>query len=444
MAGHLAGCCPFQPGGHRRGHAAGRTGGQIATCGGDAVMRLARSVKISRKQLMAHKLRSILALVGIIIGVSAVIVMVAIGNGAQEEVLSKIRDMGTNLVIVNAGQAEKSAGRAQMRGAVTTLRLEDVEAIKNNLDLIRNAAPIQSKKVQVKFANLSSNTTVVGTSHEFPEVRSFCTQRGIFFSESENRASRRVAVLGRSVDNNLFEGTEPIGKTIRVGQIQFEVIGVMESKGVDLNGVDQDDQIFIPIQTALRRVFNQDYISSIYLQTNGPDEMAAAKRQVRELLRERHRLNRSDKPDDFTIQSQTELMDAQRETTDTFTALIASIGGVSLLIGGIGILAIMLIAIRERRKEIGLRMAVGASRKDITWQFVVESAILSVGGGLIGIALGIAVALVIAVATDWNTSVSLASILAAFGFSLLVGLIFGVSPARKASMLDPIVALRGE
>jgi len=407
-------------------------------------MRLARSVKISRKQLMAHKLRSILALVGIIIGVSAVIVMVAIGNGAQEEVLSKIRDMGTNLVIVNAGQAEKSAGRAQMRGAVTTLRLEDVEAIKNNLDLIRNAAPIQSKKVQVKFANLSSNTTVVGTSHEFPEVRSFCTQRGIFFSESENRASRRVAVLGRSVDNNLFEGTEPIGKTIRVGQIQFEVIGVMESKGVDLNGVDQDDQIFIPIQTALRRVFNQDYISSIYLQTNGPDEMAAAKRQVRELLRERHRLNRSDKPDDFTIQSQTELMDAQRETTDTFTALIASIGGVSLLIGGIGILAIMLIAIRERRKEIGLRMAVGASRKDITWQFVVESAILSVGGGLIGIALGIAVALVIAVATDWNTSVSLASILAAFGFSLLVGLIFGVSPARKASMLDPIVALRGE
>jgi len=407
-------------------------------------MRLARSVKISRKQLMAHKLRSILALVGIIIGVSAVIVMVAIGNGAQEEVLSKIRDMGTNLVIVNAGQAEKSAGRAQMRGAVTTLRLEDVEAIKNNLDLIRNAAPIQSKKVQVKFANLSSNTTVVGTSHEFPEVRSFCTQRGIFFSESENRASRRVAVLGRSVANNLFEGTEPIGKTIRVGQIQFEVIGVMESKGVDLNGVDQDDQIFIPIQTALRRVFNQDYISSIYLQTNGPDEMAAAKRQVRELLRERHRLNRSDKPDDFTIQSQTELMDAQRETTDTFTALIASIGGVSLLIGGIGILAIMLIAIRERRKEIGLRMAVGASRKDITWQFVVESAILSVGGGLIGIALGIAVALVIAVATDWNTSVSLASILAAFGFSLLVGLIFGVSPARKASMLDPIVALRGE
>lgn len=407
-------------------------------------MKITRSIKISRKQLMAHKLRSVLALVGIIIGVSAVIVMVAIGNGAQEQVLSKIRDMGTNLVIVNAGQVQKSAGRAQVRGVVTTLRLQDVEAIQNNLDLIRNAAPIQSKKVQVKFANLSSNTTVVGTSHEFPEVRSFYPQRGIFFSESENRASRRVAVLGRSVVNNLFDGRDPIGKTIRVGRVQFEVIGVMESKGVDLNGVDQDDQIFIPIQTALRRVFNQDYIGSIYLQAIGPDEMAAAKRQVRELLRERHRLNRSDQTDDFTIQSQTELLEAQRETTDTFTALIASIGGVSLLIGGIGILAIMLIAIRERRKEIGLRMAVGASRKDITLQFVVESAILSVGGGLIGIALGVAISVLIAEATDWNTSVSLVSILAAFGFSMVVGLVFGVSPARTASRLDPIVALRGE
>jgi len=407
-------------------------------------MRIARSVKISRKQLMAHKLRSILALAGIIIGVSAVIVMVAIGNGAQEQVLNRIKAMGTNLVIVNAGQVRKSAGRAQVRGAVTTLRLDDVDAIKNNLNLIRNAAPIQSKKSQVKLANLSSNTTVVGTSHEFPEVRSFYTKRGIFFSESENRASRRVAVLGRSVVKNLFAGSDPIGKTIRVGRVQFEVIGVMESKGVDLNGVDQDDQIFIPIQTALRRVFNQDYLRSVYLQVTGPDEMAAAKRQVRELLRERHRLSRSNKPDDFTVQSQTELLEAQRETTDTFTALIASIGGVSLLIGGIGILAIMLIAIRERRKEIGLRMAVGASRKDITLQFVIESAILSVGGGLIGIALGIAVSVVIAVATDWNTSVSLASILAAFGFSILVGLVFGVSPARNASRLDPIVALRGE
>ncbi len=407
-------------------------------------MRIARSIKVSRKQLTAHKLRSILALVGIIIGVSAVIVMVAIGNGAQEEVLSRIRAMGTNLVIVNAGQAQKSAGRAQVRGAVTTLRLEDVEAIKDNLSLIRNAAPLQSKKVQVKFANLSSNTTVVGTSPEFPEVRSFFPRRGIFFSESENRASRRVAVLGRSVVENLFEGQEPIGKTIRIGRVQFQVIGVMEAKGVDMNGVDQDDQIFIPIQTALRRVFNQDYISSISLQVRSPEEMAAAKRQVRELLRERHRLNRADKADDFTIQSQTELMQAQRETTDTFTALIAGIGAVSLLIGGIGILAIMLISIRERRKEIGLRMAVGASRKDITWQFVIESAILSIGGGLVGIAIGVVIAVIIALANHWQVGVSLSSILGAFGFSMLVGLVFGVSPARKAARLDPIVALRGE
>jgi len=407
-------------------------------------MKITRSIRISRKQLAAHKLRTALALTGIVIGVSAVIIMVAIGNGAQEEVLSKIEAMGTNLLIVNAGQVQKSAGRQQIRGTVTTLTLEDVEAIGRECSAVNAAAPLQSKKVQVKYGNLSTNTTVVGTTTEFQKVRNFYVATGAFFTDEENLASRRAAVLGQSVVNNLFEGRNPIGETIRIGKVPFEVVGVMESKGADLNGVDQDDQIFIPIRTALRRVFNLTYISAINIQVANTEAMGPAVAQVTEVLRDRHRLNKQQKPDDFTIQNQADLLEAQWETTDTFTMLIGSIAGISLLVGGIGILAIMLIAIRERTNEIGLRMAVGASRKDIMKQFVLEASILSVGGGLAGILLGILGALFVRIGTSWAMSISLGSVALAFGFSLLVGLFFGVYPARRASLLDPIDALRSE
>jgi putative ABC transport system permease protein len=407
-------------------------------------MKIACSIRISRKQLLAHKLRTALALVGILIGVSAVIIMVAIGKGTQNEVLGKIEAMGTNLLVVNAGQVQKTAGRMQIRGDVTTLTLQDGDALQNGSPLIKLAVPVQSKKIQVKFGNLSSNTNIVGTTTGFQEVRNLRAEKGYFFSDEENRASRRVALLGETVVKNLFEGRSPVGETIRIGKVPFQVIGLMESKGVDLNGVDQDDQIFIPIKTALRRVFNQDYISSISIQAVSQEEMGEAEQQIREVLRERHLLNRRNKPDDFTIQSQTELLETQRETTGTFTILITSIAGISLLVGGIGILAIMLIAIRERTSEIGLRMAVGASRKDISVQFVSEAAILSIGGGIFGVLIGIVGALMIGIATEWATSISLSSILYSFGFSLLIGLFFGVYPAHKAARLDPIVALRSE
>lgn len=407
-------------------------------------MKIARSIKISRKQLLAHKLRTILALVGIIIGVSAVIIMVAIGNGAQNEVLSKIEAMGTDLLIINAGQVQKTAGRMQIRGVVTTLTLQDADALQKVCPLIKLSAPVQSKKMQVKYGSLSTNTTIVGTTSEFQEVRNFRAVKGSFFSDEENLASRRVAVLGQSVVKNVFGSGDPIGETIRIGKILFEVIGVMESKGVDLNGFDQDDQIFIPIQTALRRVFNLTYINSINIQAVNQEKMTETEKQITEVLKERHRLNKTNKADDFTIQSQTELLETQRETTDTFTMLITSIAGISLLVGGIGILAIMLIAIRERTNEIGLRMAVGASRKDILIQFVIESAILSIIGGVIGIFIGVVGSIIISIGTEWAASVSLTSIFYSFGFSMLVGLFFGVYPARKASLLDPINALRSE
>ncbi|WP_346863142.1 ABC transporter permease [uncultured Draconibacterium sp.] len=407
-------------------------------------MKISKSIKISRNQLLANKLRTFFALIGIIIGVSAVIVMVAIGNGAQHEVLSKIESMGTNLIIVNAGQVQKNVGRQQIRGTVTSLTLKDVDMLASGCTDVRMAAPVQTKKMQVKWENLSTNTIITGTTYDYQAIRNFHVEQGNFFTEEENKASLRYAVLGQTVVNNLFGGKNPVGETVRIGRIPFSVIGVMEPKGADLNGVDQDDQIFIPVQTALRRVFNLNYINTINIQATSIEKMEKAISQIAEVLREQHRLNRGNKPDDFTIQNQIELLEAQKETTNTFTALIVSTAGVSLLVGGIGILAIMLIAIRERINEIGLRMAIGASRKDILLQFVIESSILSIGGGIIGIAVGVLTSVVVIFATDWTLNISLPSLVYSFLFSLSVGLFFGVYPARKASKLDPIEALRSE
>lgn len=407
-------------------------------------MKTLKNLKISKNTLLTHKMRTILALLGIIVGVSAVIIMVAIGNGARQEIVSKIEAMGTNLIIVNAGDVRTFAGRRQIRGKVTTLTVQDADAIRRQISEVVAVVPTQTKKMQVKFGNYSTNTTVVGATANFPTVRNFQVASGWFFTERDNRVSQRVAVLGQGVVENLFVNHEPLGTIIRIGKVPFEVIGVMESKGVDMYGTDQDDQIIIPVNSALRRVFNQDHLEGIYLQIDRQENMASALAQVKQLLRSRHRLDSGEKPDDFTIQSQTDLIEAQEETSDTFTTLTASIAGISLIVGGIGILAVMLLSIRERRREIGLRMAVGARRQDIRLQFLFESAFLSVGGGLIGILLGISGSLLLKWLLAWSMVISLFAIGLSFGFSLLIGVFFGVYPAHKASLLDPIDALRSE
>ena len=406
-------------------------------------MKVYRSLKISQKTLLAHKLRTILALLGIIVGVSAVIIMIAIGNGAEEEVVSKIEAMGTNLVIVNAGEIKTTGGR-QFRGNVTTLTLKDIDAIEINASSVIGAAPIQANKLLVKFGNLSTNTTVVGSTSNFTSVRNFNIDKGVFFTDMEDKASMRVAVLGAGVVKNIFGNDDPINSTIRIGKVPFTVIGVLESKGVDMYGTDQDDQIIIPIRTALRRVFNQTYINSIYLEIDKQENMEMTVTTVREILQKMHKLEKKNKPDDFTIQNQVDLIEAQKETSNTFTALTASIAGVSLIVGGIGILAVMLLSIRERTNEIGLRMAVGARRKDIRTQFIFESSFLSIGGGIIGILIGVIASLAIKHIFNWSIVISLTSIILSFGFSMTIGLFFGVYPAHRASLLDPINALRSE
>jgi putative ABC transport system permease protein len=361
-------------------------------------MKIGRSLRISAKQLAAHKLRTTLALLGVVIGVSTVIVMVAVGNGARQDVLRRVEDMGSNLVIVSAGQARPSAGRQMTRALVTTLTLRDFEALVAECSTVDAAAPFESRRMQIRYGAQGSTTNVVGTTHDYPAIRNLKIDRGSFFGEEENAAASRVAILGSTVVTNLFGDADPMGEQVRVGLVPFEVIGVLQSKGLDMNGADQDDQVYVPIRTALRRIFNQDHLAAIHVSSQRASTVDETVEEIRALLRERHRLDRTGAPDDFTIQTQAELLDAQRQVGDTFTTLVAGIASVSLAVGGIGILAIMLIAIRERTKEIGLRMAVGAGRKDVRLQFLMEATALGVGGGLAGVALGIAAA---GTARDW-------------------------------------------
>ncbi len=407
-------------------------------------MKLYRNIRISRKTLFAHKLRTSLALIGITIGVAAVILMVAIGEGAQKAVLKQIDAMGTNLLVVNAGRVKTFTGRQRLTGLVNSLKIRDSDAIAEECSAVSLVAPAQDRSRQVKYGEFATSTKILGSTPDFQKIRNFPTTKGRFFTEEENKASLRVAVIGSQIQDNLFEGKDPIGETVRIGKIPFEIIGVLRSKGVTAEGANEDNQILIPINTALRRVFNLTYLNSIYVSVKNQRSMSLAERQISELLRERHRLLIRNKPDDFTIMNQLNLLAAEKKTSQTFSTMIVGVAAISLLVGGIGILAVMLLAIKERTNEIGLRMAVGSRRKDILVQFLSEAMILGFSGGSLGVLIGVGAAWALGSATQLPTEVSAAPIAISLVFSLSVGLFFGVVPARRASMLNPIDALRAE
>lgn len=406
-------------------------------------MRLLKGSRIALKALTAHKLRALLAILGIVVGVAAVIVMLAVGEGAKRDVLGKIQGLGTNILIVSAGQLKTVAGRPQLVGNVTTLDLRDAKAITEECPAVGRVAPVQSRKLAVKYGTGTTNTSIVGTSADFPTVREFRTIAGRFFDADEVQGAQRLAVVGQTVLTNLGAGRGGVGDTIRINNVPFEVIGILEPKGVNYAGIDEDDQIFIPISTALRRLLNLTYLSSLYIQARDERLMGAAAKQVTDLLRERHRI-RDDRPNDFTLQTQSEILEAAQETSQTFSLLLGSIAGISLFVGGIGILAMMVISVRERTKEIGIRRAVGARRRDILLQFILEATSLSLAGGLMGSLLGVSGGLLISRVTGWPTAISPTGILLAFGVATVVGIFFGAYPARRAARLDPIVALRAE
>jgi len=399
-----------------------------------------KAIRNAATSAWRQRRRSVLAGLGVTVGVAVLVAMVSVGQGAEQAVLDHFRSMGTDLVVVTAGKVVVVAGRPRQTGNVTTLTVQDAEAIGDGLAHVRLAAPVQAQKLPVKWRDLSTQTNIVGTTPAYLLAKNARVRTGRGFEDEELRGALRVAVLGPSVVANVFGDASPLGETVRINKIPFEVIGVLDARGLDSLGQDQDDVVLVPVSTGLRRLFNLDHVNNIYVQA-APGQTARAIEEVREVLRQRHRI-RPGKDEDFTLQDQTQALGAEMEAARSFTGLIAAVSAVALLIGGVGILAVMLIAIRERTREIGLRRAVGATAQDVLVQFVLEALIISVLGGFVGLGLGVAAGFVASRLGDWPLVISAGSVLLAVGVSTVVGVLFGAYPARRAARLDPTVALR--
>ncbi|MCL5280714.1 MAG: ABC transporter permease [Planctomycetes bacterium] len=405
-------------------------------------MKLSRNVILSLEILTAHKLRTVLSMIGIVVGVGAVILMVSAGRGAEKQILDRIQDMGTNLVIVSAGRTFIIAGRQRQMDTVRTLLVTDAQAIAKECSSVALTTPAVSKKLPLRWEDQDAITNVVGMRAEGLQVRNFSIAAGRAFDAEESRAAKRVAIVGPTAAVNLFGATDPVGQQIRINKVPFEVIGVTVTKGMDVNGLDQDDLIIVPLETAMRRLLNLDYVHTVYAQALSSTAMGKAEQEIAELLRQRHRLD--DKPDDFTIQNQATLLATERETTGSMTLLIGSVAGISLLVGGVGILAVMLMSVRERTEEIGLRRALGALRRDIRNQFLFESGLLAGMGGLVGVTSGVGTAIAVSALGYWPMVISWPAAAVAFAFSVAVGMFFGLYPAVRAARLEPIESLRAE
>lgn len=406
-------------------------------------MRIIRALRVSMRGLFAHRMRAILALSSLAAGVVAVVVTGAIGEGAKEEVLRQTESIGTNLLVLRPVQVSNSSARKNVTGVVTSLKLDDYRAI-TQLWRVSAAVPGFESSVVVKADNLSMSAMILGTTSPYLEVCRFRLHEGRFITDEDDRNANRVAVLGARVNETLFGGQSSIGRQIRVRNVAFEVVGVLDEKGVLADGSDEDDRIVIPIHTALRRVFNSTWLNPIFISVRDVTEMDQARSDVAALLRERHRLVQRNKPDDFSIQDKTKVLAARKQLADSLTLLAVGLAGASLVIGGVGILALMLMSVKERTTEIGLRMALGAKRKDILVQFLLEATFLSAGGWLAGIALAAIATVIISRATDWSTSLSVNLVSSTLMIVVTSGLTFGAYPARKASLMTPIQALRME
>ncbi len=376
------------------------------------------------------------------VGVAAVVVMVSMGRGVQKRLVDMIHDMGTNLIVVNAGHVTLVGGRERQSAIVTTLRPGDAEAIMDHCASVAAVAPETSRKMNAQWESENLTTNIVGVTPSAFRIRNIEVEMGRNFDSVENETAGRVAIVGSVIVDKLFKGEEPLGHQIRIGLAPFEIVGLMKAKGVDANGVDRDDRILIPLNTAMRRLMRITYIQKIHIQVSSSRQLQRAETEIRQLLRERHRLR--DKPDDFTIQNQAALIQTERESTRTLTLLVGSVAAISLLVGGIGILAVMLTACRERRKEIGLRRAIGARRHDIRAQFLLESLIIAILGGFLGAALGMFSSFLASVFGGWTVVGSWDAVGVGLILSTVVGLVFGIFPASKASALEPIEALRAE
>jgi putative ABC transport system permease protein len=398
--------------------------------------------RLALRALARNKMRSALTMLGIIIGVGAVIAVVSIGQGATYMIQQGIQSMGTNAVFISAGSAKPGGARLGY-GAVKTLTMDDLQAILREVPIIKQAAPAVGTRAQVVYGNQNWNTSITGTTPNYLDIRSWPIQAGSMFGQEEVDSASNVCVLGTTVQRILFNDEDPIGKQIRIGQLPFRVVGILESKGQSVMGDDQDDKIFAPYTTVQRKMSGITWLQSINASAVSQEASLAAVAPITALLRERHHIRQGD-DDDFFVRTQSEVADLFTSTSRLMTLLLGSVAVVSLLVGGIGIMNIMLVSVTERTREIGVRLAVGATEHDVQQQFLVEAVTLSMMGGVFGIVLGLVGSALISYFLAWPTLVSVIAIFVAVLFSIFVGISFGFYPAYKASQLDPIEALRYE
>jgi putative ABC transport system permease protein len=394
------------------------------------------------RALQRNKMRSFLTMLGIIIGVGAVIAMLAIGQGAEYSVKQQIAALGTNVLMVFPG-AQQQAGVRTAAGSAVTLTEEDALAIARDCPAVKYLSPGSGAGGQVIAGNLNWSTGIQGVGSDYLEIRQWPIEYGEFFTDQDVKAAAKVCVLGRTVADNLFPETSAVEQTVRIRNVPFKVIGVLTKKGQNANGQDQDDLIIAPYTSVIRRLSHWPNLRSILISANSLNEMPLAQKQVTEVLRMRHKIQPYD-ADDFTVRNQTDLAATATATTEILTILLASIASVSLLVGGIGIMNIMLVSVTERTREIGIRMSIGARSRDILTQFLIEALVLSLLGGITGIILGTVGSSVISSIAKWPTIITPFSVFLSFGFSIAIGIFFGFYPARKAAMLNPIDALRYE
>jgi putative ABC transport system permease protein len=402
-------------------------------------MHFANTLRVALRALRRNTMRSILTALGIIIGVGAVITMVSIGNGAKAQVEAQVASLGQNLITVFPGSFT-SGGMRSGFGFSPTLTPEDMDAIAADVQDIDGISPEIRDRNQVLANGLNWSTNVNGVGPDYPYIRSWPIAQGAMFGEQEIKSLGKVAVIGKTIADQLFPNEDPIGQTIRIRNLPFRIIGVLSSKGFSIMGSDQDDVVLVPYTSHMRRISRRTYVSQILIQASSPDKLDIVKLAVEDLLTQRRR----GREPDFTVRTQEEIAATATQTSKTMTLLLAAIAGVSLVVGGIGIMNIMLVSVTERTREIGIRLAIGAHGRDVLTQFLIEAILLSSLGGVIGVILGIASSEFVSRYNNWPVLVSPASVIVAVTFSAVVGIFFGFYPARKAAQLDPIDALRYE
>ena len=399
--------------------------------------------KIALRALSNNKLRAFLTMLGIIIGVASVITMLAIGQGSKKSIQAQISEMGSNIIMIHPG-GERRGGVRMDPTEMQTLKLTDYEALRDETNFLAAVSPNVSSSGQLIAGNNNYPSSINGVGTEYLEIRQLSVEQGEMFTEADIQVSAKVCVIGQTIVDNLFpDGQDPIGKVIRFNQVPFRVVGILKSKGYNSMGMDQDDIVLAPYTTVMKRLLAQTYLEGIFASALSEDMTDYATDEITTILRRNHKLQPSD-DDDFTIRSQQELSSMLNSTTDLMTTLLACIAGISLVVGGIGIMNIMYVSVTERTREIGLRMSIGAKGRDILAQFLIESILISVTGGLIGIVLGIGAAIVVNLAAAFPIYIQPWSVILSFAVCTLTGIFFGWYPAQKAAMLDPIEAIRYE